>query len=121
MLEIRSHPATVEFKEIHCCDLKSAFRNPAHQEFIGAFIREANMKEPKHSWAILTEIFTNTTRIVFIPGEIHRDFYHEIASLERKLLIENGKPMNCGHHAVKEHIDALADIILLTVYPGLKN
>ena len=116
MSEIKNHPATVKFGEIECCVLGSAIIDLAHRKFINEFINWAKKKEPKHSWAILTEIFINTIRLIFIPREVHRKFYFNLARLEKKQLMEGNKTPTCGH-TIKEHIEALDNICFLMVCP----
>ncbi|MBI2634966.1 MAG: hypothetical protein HYW79_00220 [Parcubacteria group bacterium] len=120
MDEIKNHPSTVEFGEKECCALKIAVENATHREFIREFIKKAGEKEPKHSWAILAEIFTNTINLIFIPRGIHREFYATLAILERGQLTEGNKELACGHTVI-EHIQALDNIYFLMAYPAGNN
>lgn len=116
MAEIKNHPSAVKFGKIECCTLRSTIADAAHQEFIRGFIEKADGKEPKHSWAILEEIFVNTVLLIFIPRKIHRAFYLTLASLEKERLAEGNKTPACGH-TIKEHIEALDNICFLMVCP----
>lgn len=118
--EIKNHPSTVEFGKVECCALRSAVKDVANQEFICGFIEKAHKKEPQHSWSILKKIFTNTIRLVFIPRTIHRDFYFNLACLEKKQLMEGNKTLACDH-TIEEHINALDNIYFLMMCPAGKN
>ena len=107
MLNLRRHPATVEFGELECCALRKINADEAHQKFIRSFIAKAQESEPQHNWSILSESFTNTIKLVFIPNITHREFYLKLALAERKLLAQNQTAqLNCGHSAA-EHVEAL--------------
>lgn len=75
MLVYPRHPSTVEFGELECCALQAANAREAHRSFISFFMSKAKESEPRYNVSVLSEIFTNTTRLVFIPKSVHRAFY----------------------------------------------
>ena len=115
------HPATVEFGELECCALREANARGEHQDFISSFITMAQEDEPRYNVSILSEIFTNTTRLVFIPRSIHRVFYLSLAIKERDIFsIILDTALDCGHE-IKEHIMALDKISSQMAFPQGSN
>lgn len=119
-INIRVHPLTVKFGEVECCALKTAITTTLHKQFIDKSIKEAKAAEPKHNWSVLTEIFINTIRIVFIPARIHRTFYFHLALYEKVRLQNPGSRLSCDH-TVAEHIRALDNICFLMACPKGEN
>lgn len=121
MLAYPRHPATVEFGELECCALRAANARWVHQDFISSFIAKAQENQLRYKVSILSEIFMNTIRLVFIPRGIHRAFYLALAFKERHIL--SGIPgvlFECEHRA-EEHITALEKILFKMSIPQGDN
>ncbi len=122
MPKIKIHPLAVKFEEVECCALKTAIANISHRPFIQEGIEKAKEAEPKHKWSILTEVFKNTLRLVFIPGAIHRNFYFNLAVREKKQITEsNGVMVVPCNHSAAEHIKALDNICFMMACPKGEN
>lgn len=117
-------PRAVKFEEIECCAVRSAITCGLHEKWIKNFILEIQLKdEPKYNTSVLTEIFTNTIRLVFIPTATHRQFYFQLATMERKRLEElEGIALHECNHGVAAHIKALNNIrALMICLPAATN
>lgn len=121
MINIRTHPSTVEFGELECCALRKATAEEDLQPFIEASLASIRATNPPYQVSVLSEIFLNTTRLVFMPREIHQSFYFGLASRERKL-IEKREDVNldCGHSA-QQHQKALTMICAKMACPQGQN
>lgn len=121
MLAYPRHPSTVEFGELECCALRAANAREAHHGFVSSFMAKAKESEPRYNVSIISEIFTNTTRLVFIPRSVHRAFYLALAFKERDILARSVTGFfNCGH-AAGEHTKALESICSKMAYPQGSN
>ena len=111
MLKYANHPSTVEFGELECCALMVANARAEHQSFISTFIANAQKSEHRYRVAILSEIFTSTARLVFIPRDVHRRFYIALALAELQLLKTvlslRPVPENLATPAFKDNPDSL--------------
>ena len=117
MIHVRLHPSAVEFGELECCALRKAAAEKDHQPFIASFIARVNETHPPYRVSVLSEIFEKTTRLVFIPRQVHRSFYLHLASKERELIERRGDiSLSCGH-SVKQHLEALNRICLKMALP----
>lgn len=118
---VHLHPSAVEFGELECCALRKATAEKEHQPFIASFIARVNETHPPYRVSVLSEIFENTTRYIFIPWQVHRSFYLHLAARERELIERRGDiSPGCGH-SVKQHLEALAGIGLKMALPQGNN
>jgi len=85
-------------------------------------IEHMESSTPHHVTALLSETFERTTRLVFIPQELHRIFYIELACRERVYcsVFPAGHRFSCGH-LVWEHIKALGQVEFCMARPQSQN
>ncbi len=120
-MNIRPHPAAVEFGELECCALRKAAAEKDHQPFIKSFIARVKATHPPYQTSILSEIFENTTRLVFIPHQVHRFFYLCLVFLETELIGQREAiNLSCGHSS-RQHVEALAGIRIKMAFPEESN
>ena len=118
LLRAPRDPRTVEFDELACCALRLAMSEPANMSAIRGF-KERALDEyvPRHVLAVLAEDFRRTTRLVFIPRALHREFYLIVGFAEKKRLASlNFDALSCGHKK-DSHIDALGKVIFSMNHP----
>lgn len=120
MVKIKVHPLAVKFEEIECCALKTAIADASNSQFIKESIEKARQTEPEYSWSFLTEMFERTGLFIFVPHQIHRAFYFNLAVMEKKRLEQEGKALSCDHTLV-EHIKALNNICFMVACPKGEN
>lgn len=121
LINAHRHPATVEFGGLECCALRRANLEPEHRQFIDSYLNDVRKTNPPYRVAVLSEIFENTTRLVFIPQLVHRSFYSKLAGMEIEL-IRRREDINLGcHHSAGEHVKALQSVGLKMLYPNGEN
>ncbi len=108
-------PSAVKLEEMECCALRCAIESGFHKEFIKENIEAAQKVEPKYVWSILTEIFENTLRLVFIPRDIHKRFYFNLALKEGERINSVDVNLSCNH-TTKEHLAALDNVCLMMAF-----
>ncbi|PIR69896.1 MAG: hypothetical protein COU47_00460 [Candidatus Niyogibacteria bacterium CG10_big_fil_rev_8_21_14_0_10_46_36] len=100
------HPDAITFGAVACCAL-------ANLQSDASEIQEAyRTRVPRKEWvAGFLSIFRDTTQLIFIPTETHKDFYMEVIEKEFEALKTTKEDaLVCGH-TPSEHIEALCKVL----------
>lgn len=112
------HPMAVEFDTMECCAMERARRQEAHQSFINGYLASVRMNDLKYGVSVLLGIFQHTLHLVFIPTDVHRTLYAELARMEKAALEKpEDEKFECGHMA-SEHWKAL-DAVWVKMQPQI--
>ncbi len=104
------HPLAVEFDATECCAMERACVQDAHQRFIEEYLVAVRMTDPQYNPRVLLEIFDHTNHLVFMPTDVHRALYAELARMEKAALEKpEDEALECGHMA-SEHWKALESV-----------
>ena len=104
------HRDAVEFDAMECCALERACEQDAHMRFVEDYLTAMPEPHPLYKASLVLGIFKNTFHLAFIPHEVHRVVYSQIAAVEREVLVQYGDvQLECGHKAA-EHCEVLAGI-----------
>ncbi len=96
-------PGTVELDEAECHALECAFTN--NPKIIAQLAELADERDMK-LWA---EELKGTSHLVFVPSEVMKTVYFQIADAEIERLAHGNNTLYCGHSS-EDHLEALRSI-----------
>ncbi len=104
------HPLAVEFDVTECCAMERACVQVVHQRFIEEYLASVRMTDPQYGPRVLLKFFDHTNHLVFMPTDVHRTLYAELARREKAALEKpEDEVLECGHLA-SEHGKALESV-----------